>query len=190
MLWHSRQRLAMCYVVLAIFAFISGHTLTWAGNELKSVRGLTLVDATGKKIGTVFNGLGGMHAGATTITFKIGEEVIALAAFADRFPGSFSGAYFKSCDCSGQAYIGTSGIVIPDYGPSLLPFTAIGGPGETVYVANPGASTEGFTPGSVWLNQGWECQNYCELELAPANFLPAHPLVDLSTEFTPPFRLR
>ena len=177
-----------------------------AEGGLRSRMGLTLVDATDKRMGTVFSALANSDRDASAVcasgsgltdllmAFELDEAVFTLTVSATRvcegggptyrFVGSVPGPYFTTSDCSGRRTWTIRRIMHPPriYG---LPPAAVGGPGATLYLADPEGVPETLVVRSIW-TQTKGCHNPFP-NTVPA--LPACAIGDLATVFTPPFRL-
>lgn len=92
--------------------------------------------------------------------------------------------FFSSDDCSGTPYT-----TPPDPSTDLILPTLVMLPGKTIYVPDPNAVAK-----SVALQSIQEKDNPCEPTSCGGNvcphLVPAIPLVDLDTYFTPPFTVR
>lgn len=131
-----------------------------------------VIDANGRLVGN-FSGFG--------MVFHLFGRVVLLGADRDGFRGGE--LYFESRNCTGTPWI----IVFPNSSSMLAPFGTVAPPGTTVYVSAADASTETFHAGSVYR------ERRCDLDPFPfgnVEVLPAVPLIDMDTLFTPPFAAR
>jgi hypothetical protein len=103
---------------------------------------------------------------------------VGLLVHPDRFEGSGPSLAYESLDCTGQAWLNGP------FATLILPGT-IEGPGQTVYIPDLSA-TPGLVTAQSLLQMG-RCFTF-QFDVSPA--VPALPLVDLDTVFTPPFRLK
>jgi len=138
---------------------------------------LSVVDANGKTVGWAV----GTDSMSAHVPFRVGDVSIVLRVYRNGIQDSGEGGpIFESADCSGSAYL--LGAVYPY---TLFPRTVVAGPGYRVYVADLAAPTVEFTPRSQ-LNEAGECQPNVT---SPQPGVAVSLLIDLSTEFTPPFRI-
>lgn len=169
---------------VAIIAFVS-LPLTVNGQTLR------VFDANGKKVGEV---IAVPSPGGPVVTaLKVGARRFPLWVYQAGFAGDdgttgFGAAgtrvYFETSDCSGTAF------AVPG---SILPHIVVARPGRTVYFAD---SAEAPQP-IIWLSflpetsQGQD-PGACSSEGGPQmiNAVPAIPLIDLDTQFTPPLSVR
>ena len=143
--------------------------------------GLVLYDANDKKVGAVVD-----VAGLTipVVIFRANEHVFALEAIRNRLLGR-QGLLFSSTDCSGAPLFDFEAGGVQGFDVSLLPTTAIGPPGSTVYIPDPNAVAQSVLTQS-FLDQVGECI----ADGFMRTVVPALPIVDLDTQFTPPFSVK
>jgi hypothetical protein len=142
---------------------------------------MMVVDSLGTQIGNVF-GLtfdGSQHVLANVVLQKDGR-MVALIVYPDHFEGTGPSLSFQSTDCTGTALFDGA------FNTMILPGT-IEGPGNTVYVPDTSTPPQSLTANS--LLQLGTCYS------APGGFglllaIPAVPLVNLDTLYTPPFSLK
>jgi hypothetical protein len=115
---------------------------------------------------------------------RVGQNLVLVNVDKDGFYGGT--LYFESTNCSDTPWFR-----FPDPGgrPSLLPQTAIGLPGQTLYSERAGGLTQTVTLRSK-MGQDLFCLNNNFFSPITVQGLQAQPLVDLLTVFTPPFSLR
>ena len=167
---------------------------------------LEVVDANGTKIGSDVIGVSGTEdiviggflvidyrGQLPRVAFNLDGRVFALLVtqtgfFSDHNPGLQNLLVFASPDCSGPPFMedisATVGL------PLLLSPVAVAPPGQTVYLPVPGSSGQDLNVGSFQLEDGF-CQPV-PAEIQPFTVLavPAQGLLDLSTQFVPPFRVQ
>lgn len=162
---------------------------------VSQVQRLVVQDSKGRTVGFIFGGMGldlatfgdvpSLEA-RTIVLLQVGGHVVPVAVGRERFYGG--GVAFELEDCQGRAWFDAERAEFQ--ATSLLPRAAIAPPGQTLYIATPGASPETVTRRSATdLSRefGITCENRT---FENVTMLPAQPLVDLSTVFTPPFSLR
>ncbi len=138
---------------------------------------LSVVDANGKTVGWAV----GTDSMSAHVPFRVGDVSIVLRVYRNGIQDSGEGGpYFESADCTGSAYL--FGAVYPY---TLFSRTVVAGPGYRVYVADLAAPTVEFTPRSQ-LNEAGECTARFD---GPSEGVAVNFLIDLATEFTPPFRI-
>lgn len=144
---------------------------------LKSVDALVVVDANGKKVGTVTD-IGLTLTGAAVV-FEVDGFLFALFITQGSFIGTFTFFQFESTDCTGTPFIGSStGLLL--HGVAVFP------PGMTVYRPDPTATPRTITSRSEMGNAG----SCIVITRTIPDRSPAFPLIDLSTLFTPPFSVK
>jgi hypothetical protein len=179
---------ARLHTVVAMALLVTSFLVhpTFAAEPLKSLSALTVVDAHGTKVGSVISllllnpALGNVTA---LVAFAVGQQPLVLLVGPRGFV-STGGPFFNSKNCSGPPLV-SSGVVLN----SIVEPPAIGVPGHTVYLSEPGAMAQDFaTFDGTQLALDGTCQ--------PVHFdsnislLPARAVVDLDTLFTPPFSVR
>ena len=162
--------------------------------RVQPVQQMTVEDVSGKTIGRVLGAISvsNIESAAslnlkmrTIVLLQVDATLVPVMVGRDRFYGG-GGLVYELEDCLGTPFF-SPGVPLPETdAPSLLPQTAIGPPGQTIYMAVPGAAPRAISKGSV-LEFGLRCTN--ETGTIP-NAIPTQPLVDLLTVFTPPFSLR
>lgn len=158
--------------------------------HVSSVRELSVVDSKGKTVGITQGGIfiHNVEAFAPTIEMRtiiildVDGRLIQVAVNRDQFYGG-QVIWFESTNCQGAPWLPAGGFNLE--GPSLLPEVAVAPPGQTIYVAKPGAASQSITINSI-LDPGTRCRNYT----AQVQAFPTEALVDLLSVFTPPFTLR
>jgi hypothetical protein len=162
--------------------------LTAYARNLFSPHQLAVYDAYGKRVGLV----SGATSGKPMVSFKFQDVPFMLLVLRDGFQASL--VVWESTDCSGQPFIPTGGDPYP-FSPSSLPIVAVAMPGNTVYVEDgtprsitarsystyPGHPGPGGSPGS------WPQCAESPAQPWVLTSVPARPLVDMNSYFTPPF---
>jgi len=186
----ANQIMAVCCLGIMILAGV-----TFAQQpRVRSVQQMVVEDNNGKTVGRVLGGVSVYNIESansidmnmrTVVVLQADQTLVPVMVGRDRFYGG-GGLVYELENCSGIPFF-SLGSVIPRQtdAPSLLPRTAIGPPGQTVYTAVPGAVPRAISKKSV-LEFG-RCSN--ETGNVP-NAIPTQPLVDLLTVFTPPFTLK
>ena len=161
-----------------------------AEGSVRSPALLAVFDAKGDMVGNVV----GLATPVTplqsvVVALKVGKRktVFALQVFRDRFEGNVPTLLFESPTCSG-----TPLLISADQAKTLTPVVAVASPGSTVYLADPEATPRTITVGSEQAADG-TCTTPTGPDGAPvtqANAVPALPVIDLNTRFTPPFSVR
>ena len=138
-------------------------------------------DATGKPVGSV------LHPDIATVPIVALVEAdsgSALRVWQDRL-GADGALYYESSDCSGAAFFDALSVVTPGHLSTRLASTAIGAPGRTVYVAATYSPTRTLLVGTFSFNE--RCYFASSFE---KTVVPARPVTDLNTQYTPPFTIR
>ena len=149
--------------------------------------GLQVVDATGTQVGT-FGGFYSPTLQEAYVFFGLDSRPFAL-----RVNGAFFypnvAVWYGTRDCSGTPYVEVSRSW-PPVSVMTDALVSAGAPGQTVYYPQTGAAPVSIAPRSRWIGYpNWRCEPYdCGLECM-RNVIPAYPLVDLNTMFTPPFKV-
>ncbi len=153
--------------------------------ELHSVQRLVVVDANGKLVGEVIDTLFGYNP---LLAFRQEGKLFMVALTPDSAPffgitgtGIGNGAfYFESTDCSGAPLMYRT----PDF---VLP-TVVNPPGMTVYVPDTSVIPQDVNFNSVLGEVGGGAT--CGTFSGTLSLVPAVPVVDLGSLFTPPFSVR
>ena len=134
---------------------------------------IVVLDALGAEVGRVLDVI---NSETLTIPLRVSGHTIMLFANKEGFFRNDQFPLFESSDCSGTP-------LMRKPTPSLFSTVTVGSPGHTVYLPDPDASFQNILIKSVLKPNG------CDLQLPLRTFLvvPAIPLVDLDTLFTPPF---
>lgn len=166
--------LAVASVLLAAAA------TTVAGQVVRNVDRVVLVDATGVTVGDVLAIEG--PAGAT-VALEVDGQLAVVRVTRERFIGTAdTSIVFETSDCTGDAYISPNAI---SFGPSLTA-AAIGWPGSTLYLGNPDGPETTITRRS---SRNWDSTECNAESPAPADALLVVPVVDLADFYQPPFHL-
>jgi len=157
------------------------------GNQdaLQPVQGLSIFDAKGKRVGTVL-GSTGYNGIPPSVAFRLDGRLIILEVERHRFTGNgftrtFSSFYFESDNCTGTPFV--SGPA--ESGDTLAPHHILDG--------NVLLAPDGATRNIIVKSQGsTNLPNQCEIHATPFPSLasPWRFLVDLSTQFQPPFTMK
>src|SRR5262245_7392238 len=181
--------------------------------SLKKRSHLTVVDATGKKVGRVLGvaagprlnpwslaGVSILGPSPVLVAFEVaGHPPFVVGVVSTQFTGN-APLVFVSTDCSGQPFMRLSTIFLvgadlrgydwpsrtTTAGSSLLPDVAVGSPGQTVYIPDPAAPLQTITEGSLLFDGTCTPVNAS----SPSEARPVLALIDLNRFFTPPFSLR
>lgn len=158
--------------------------LTGGGEQVPN--GLAVYDANGNHIGPVMNVV--TPEGPVVVAVKVGERVIPLFMTRTSIGVDYSGSnnlYFETTDCTGPPFLAQSSV--------MLPRAIVAKPGRTVYFADPFGPSHlitqrSFLPGG----DSGQPPGSCSSEAQPSvrTVVPAVPLTDLDTLFTPPFSVR
>lgn len=141
---------------------------------------LTVFDGKGNRVGNVIS----LQSPGAVVAFKMGKHSFALRVFRSGFSGTAGSVLFESPDCSGTPFLGFSA----DEG-EVLPAVAVARPGNTLYVADPASFPRTITVQSRIPDlPGSSCTR--EDPTVAIEAIPAVPLLDLDTRFTPPFSVR
>jgi len=142
--------------------------------DLKGFAAFKVLDAKGKLSG-IASGAGGTNA---VMEFNVGGQVFNLVVSGNRFFGN-DNLFFESPDttCAGTR------LMQPGSSDELLTGVAIGPPGSTVYAPDSQAVPQTITVGSYF-------SYYCSGFAFTTPLVPAVALVDLDTQFTPPFKVK
>lgn len=171
------RRLVLTIVSFVLAAlFLSFVAPVVDARQLKPVAKLRVFDANNKLVGLADLS----DTDEVQVLFQLGDQVFAVEVERDFFEASEDISY-TSTDCSGTPLLDPI-----DEGEVMgLLETAIGPPGNTVYFADPKATPQTFTVRSTFV------EGACE-SVGPFDFtgVPGLPLIDLFTQFTPPFSVR
>jgi hypothetical protein len=177
----SRSRSAITVAILTLCVFTMAVAMA---DELKINSRWTIFDVTGKKVGDV-DSMGVLSLPA--VYFRVGDFTFGLIVYRPRFQGNAgSDVFFETSDCSGTPFIRMLSTLI------AVPVTTVARPGNTVYFAEPDATPQTITAMSRLPQGGGDgpagpCTAADEVF---SDAVPAIPLVDMDTHFTPPFIAR
>jgi hypothetical protein len=146
----------------------------------KSLSTATVVDAQGRKVGPVFSLINVPRNPIVVVAFTVETQPFVLFVFPFSMTGDSTGPFFESTDCSGPPLIEAVGI-------SLFPSAAVSGPGHTVYLAEPDATSQFFESIGSALSMDGTCSPGARGGLMG---IAARPVMELDTLFTPPFSVR
>jgi len=159
--------------------------------KLQRIEQLSVMDASGKKVGPLIGVNTLNRSGAGIVALKVDGTNLAVAVYKDGFTAigmNPASVVWESTDCSGKPYLwGTS------INSSLFPQIAVGLPGNTIYLAeNPTSqllSIRSISSAPVdELSPGGRSQ--CAVFQIQLRAIPAKALVNLDDEFQPPFTVR
>jgi len=162
--------------------------------RVKPVQQVKVEDSTGKTVGRAVGsiGLSNIESSASTdlnirtvVLLQVDQTLVLVMVGRTRFYGG-RGLWYESENCMGIPYFPVDTSLSETDAPSLLPQTAIAPPGQTIYIAIPGAAGRTIT-GKSNLEFGLRCTNRT---ITSIPVIPAQPLIDMLTEFTPPFSLK
>jgi|SRR6266850_6409458 len=172
-------------LVLAVTLVLVSLTATFAAqNVLKSRKSITVVDAHGVIVGDLFSS--DLFSG-NVMAFEVDQRPFVLRVTPVGLAGTSTSVVFNSNNCSGPPFIWLRDTTTVPL--SLLPASAVAGPGHTLYLEDPEADPlvlNAFS-GSRW-PPGGPCAPLAVSD--PSVLLPVEPVVDLDTLFTPPFSVR
>ncbi|OFV90947.1 MAG: hypothetical protein A3H28_03510 [Acidobacteria bacterium RIFCSPLOWO2_02_FULL_61_28] len=193
-----RQRKSL---LLAALTFFLGCSFLSPGGKaeektIQPVQNLTIFDGGGKRVGTVlgfnFESTGGLQGfvqgGDATVAMRIAGELVILYVRLDRFIGKEQGftldytnatLRFESSNCAGTPYIPAPNVPPT---PPLAPLHVLNG--TRLYAL-------GGPPRSIVLRsieQNSSCSPVNPVESVQEQ--PLRFLIDLSTQFQPPFTMR
>jgi hypothetical protein len=170
------DHLFLCLVLLCC----SGSVLVAASGPLGSTEmataashhaHLVITDANGKRVGSV---VGVLNVTDLFVALSFSHINFVIGVGRDGFDSSsYQLLGYPSADCTGQAY------VYAGNGVGLLPGVAVAPPGQTLYV-------ETAVPTALTVNSTFR-NGVCTPGTFSSQWSAATAVVDLSTEFTPPF---
>jgi hypothetical protein len=180
-----KQTLTTVGIPFLALTLAAGLAYAAAEGPLKSLSSLTVVDAHGTKIGPVISlfraPIGNVFA---MVAFEVQQQPFVLLA-GPLGLGSIGslGPYFTSGNCSGAPLVPSQVLVC-----SMIEQPTVSAPGHTVYLSGPDAEPQRFIP---FVGTQLTADSSCQ----PASFdnidlVPARPVVDLDTLFTPPLSVR
>ena len=144
-------------------------------DSIQPVQSLTVFDVNGKKVGGVLDAT----VTIATVAFRVNGELVILDLTHDHFGGTSQGPslLFESTNCMGTAFV-----ISGPPGPSLAPLHILSGTLLYDYTAT---STTITAKSQL---DGSNCQAISPYQPPPV--LPLRLLIDLSTQFTPPFIMK
>lgn len=174
----------LVFVGLLLCWFFSGSARAQRP-RVRPVGRVKVVDSRGNTVGTVIGGLGLTYVHnalingqfAPTVLLEVDGRLIAVHISQDNF---FTNTilYFESNNCSGTPFLPVGWENLP------ILVSAIGPPGHTAYLAVRGSQPRVVTTRSELF------RGLCRFSGSTERVFPAEALIDLDTEFTPPFELR
>ncbi len=187
--WFMKKR--MVIMLAAIAALI---LLTASFQRLQPTQQLTVYDADGRKVGPIAGAEWTFGVLLPLVSLKIDGVPMMLFVFRDSFVGHVS-VVWESTNCSGTPFLptGDEDFVMSK---SPLPFVGVGVPGNTVYVEDSTVNMITVRSYSTMPLNGPRDRPAlpprCEQASAPftRRSLPAKALLDLNTQFKPPFSVR
>jgi hypothetical protein len=156
----------------------------------QAANGPAVYDANGKQVGPTI-GILTSQDGPVVVAFRVGERVIPLLVTRVgiggdlSFGGSQNNLFFETPDCTGPP----SALALSSV---MLPRAIVAEPGNTVYFVDPFGPSHLITQRSFLPGAGAGGQpGPCSSEAGPTviTVVPAIPLIDLDTLFTPPFSI-
>ena len=129
------------------------------------------MDSKGKIVGSVAGALGF----STTVLLKIEDRLIPVALLKNSYLRA-SSLFFELPNCQGTAWI----IPTPD---TLVTNAMVRPPGNTIYIAEEDVVPVQITIASLF-------GTICQSSSGKVEAVPAVPVIDLDTVFTPPFSVR
>ncbi len=193
------RRLMVGVAVLVSFAT----SVAYGQARLQPVERLTIFDAGGRVVGNIvgfsdfgggfpffgpftgdpagpFNFAGKPPVFQPLVAFRVDSILLVLGVERRRFLGSENQLVFESADCSGTPFFDTE--------VSMVPRTAVRN--HTVYVPDPNSGHRLITVRSFLFDLN--ADPFCEQLPEPfsQDGIPAQSVIDLSTQFTPPFTVR
>ena len=175
-----RSRISVLTVAFFMSLALQASFLPFAAHAgpLKGFSTFKVVDANGKELGVATV----IGTTAAVLVFNVGGQVFSLSVDGNRFFGGHTSFFeFPDTTCSGTPLMQ----MFPNF---LMTPVAIAPPGHTVYAPDPQAVPQTITVGSQ-LSSG-SCFSPCFLSCPTASVVPAVALVDLDTQFTPPFTIK
>lgn len=142
----------------------------------KPITGPRVLDANNNVVGPV---IGLLSNANPVVALNVSIPSLVVQVYPNQFLGTFD-VFFTSGDCSGQPYFSQDYAVSQ---PHVLPIVGV----VNGILYGPRANS---APVSIARNS-WLDKNtgYCQVANAvPENAVIADPIIDLSTEFTPPYR--
>jgi hypothetical protein len=174
------QKSLLTLVIAVTLVLVSFTATSATKNVLKDLNSLTVVDAHGTKVGKLLT-ISSNDSGI--LAFEVDRRPFLLRVSQQNLSGT-SAIVYDSSDCSGPPFIATS--PTPLFSPS-----GVSAPGHTLYLPEPDAEPVIINPsGSSELTENGTCVPRAGAGLSPVLFVPAQPIIDLDTLFTPPFNVR
>jgi len=155
---------------------------SWA-QTLSPLSKLRIYDANGKKVGQVLDLAEAGGPFQTRAAFRVGDHAFVLEVSTAGFVGGWS-LHYETTDCTGTPYVGGTGLV------ETARVEIFPGSPDTLalYVRDPVATPQTVTISSTRSQTG--CDQLIPPDSMP-DLVPAVRLIDdLSTLYTPPFRVR
>jgi hypothetical protein len=161
---------------------------------------LEVVDANGTKIGSDVIGTADIaifgidyRGQLPRVAFNLDGRVFTLLVtqtgfLSDQNVGLQNLPVFASPDCSGPPFVEDISATVGR--PLLLSPVAVAPPGQTVYLPIPGSSSQELNVGSFLFEDGICEPIPAEIQPFAVLALPVQGLLDLSTQFVPPFRVQ
>lgn len=178
----------VAFAILGVVASAGVFSLSVAGAQpFKFTRSLTVFDANGNRVGGVVGVTEPQEP--VVIAFHVGTYVFPLWVHRGAFAGDTIGAatqnsvFFETTDCSGPSFALAMSTVI-------LPRIVVARPGSTIYFADPFAAPQVITARSFLPGASGAPPDPCGVAMSAVTVVPAIPLLDLDTLFTPPFSVR
>jgi len=147
---------------------------------------LEVVDVSNEVVGKIISVPGSLDF--VTVAFKIDIHIFVLRLLKDKFKGTVDriggnqGVAFKTPDCTKTPFVA----FLNEANNSLLPITQVAGPGNTVYIPQPGAASQVPTLSSIRRENG-DCD---PISLTSTRVFPAEVIINMNTFYQPPFAIR
>jgi hypothetical protein len=143
---------------------------------------LEIVDAQNARVGAVM----GIQGQFPTVLFRVNNRLFPLLVGQEHLTGT-GPLLFQTTNCSGTPFLQDAGVLPNGIVPLLLPPVAVVPPGSRVFLPTVGSSSQSINVQSVRYTIG-SCQRLPQA--TPVAAFPAAVVMNLDTQFTPPFRIR
>jgi hypothetical protein len=150
-----------------------------------------VLDAHGKQVGKIISVSQGFatdnigQPSPALVMLNAGAYNFAVNVNQTGFAGQDIFVYFQSSNCTGTPFLGT----VRNFGWPFWPVVAVAGTRHTVYLADPNGTPTSITAHS-WFEDAAGIGTCITASFNVNEAVPALPLIDLATEFTPPFSVR
>ena len=167
---------ALLFAGLLVF-LLSASTAHTQNTGLQSVNQLTVIDAYGKRVGTVLSAETSVFDNPLWVALKVGGVSFLIGVKRNAFIGTL-GLVFESTNCSGTAFMQS----LPEL---VLPYSAIRD--QTVYLPDPQSTPRSVNFRSVLSDRH---SPNCFQNSGTILAIPTITVIELRREFTPPFAVR